>query len=253
MTKRTEGRGLAPFPGAPRRRGITLIEVLIAAVILALCAVPVIAIFIQGKQGIVRTDDRRRARFYLNEILARVNRVSLHTLWNYFGPKGYNVNGGANPQIGFSGPTGKFRDRIAEFDASTGQIFPGPPGQVNPLGFTADFLQDLTRAKYDAQITFDFFSKKGLNVTTPDGGGIGVPDRNIGIMHMQAGFVVVTLVNRDTQEKEAVETQTIMCPAVVGRPGLKLQSCPALNKDVFDVYDPLLAQYEATLGSPPPF
>jgi hypothetical protein len=64
---------------------------------------------------------------------------------------------------------------------------------------------------------------------------------------------VVTLINRDTQEKEAVETQTIMCPAVVGRPGLKLQSCPALNKDVFDIYAPLLDQYEATLGSPPPF
>ena len=227
-------------------KAFSLVEILIAATILAVCLVPVISIFITGRTQIAHTDTARKYRFFVDEILARIDRTSLHTLWNYFGPKGFNVAG--------FGASGKFRDRLAEYDSSTMTLFAGTPGQVNPLGFSEDFLRQMTREGLEGQIAFEFFTKKGLMIrpgTTP--GAPGIVDKRIGIMHMQAGFAKVHLIDLKTHEALTEEVHPVMCPAIVGRPGLKLQSCPAISPNIHAIYDAILEQYEAGLGDPPPW
>lgn len=67
---------------------------------------------------------------------------------------------------------------------------------------------------------------------------------------MQAGFADVTLlklVPNGSAKPVTVWRQPIMCPAVVGRPGLKLSSCPAISPKVKEKYGPLLAKREAAL------
>lgn len=232
------------------RRGITLTEILIGAVILALCAVPVIAVFMTSKGSIVRTDVRRRYNFYTREILARVDRASLHTLWNYYGPKGFAVN---LPGF-FVGNSGKFHQELAAYDPNAKKLLTGPPASVNPLGFTEELLNEMAADGMVGKLQFEFFSKKALRIKPPKPPNkIGEPDDKFGLLHMQAGWAKVTLADLKTGEVLHEDCQTIMCPAIVGRPGLKLSSCPALNPAVYDVYSPLLDQHETSLGDPPPW
>jgi len=247
--------------GRLSQEGLTLTEVMIAAVILAMCVIPVIGIFITGKQNVVRTDDQRRARHYLQAILARADRASLHVLWNYFGPKGYpksgtlpNVKATGNFALGKSGA---FEDRIADYDPSNGKITTGPVQNVNPLGFTEDFLKELAVLGMEGQLHFEFFSRKGLMIhydADDPTDTVGSVNSKIGILHMQAGWMRARLVNLKTKEIMGEEIQNIMCPAIVGRPGLKLSSCPAINPEVHSVYHPILAEYEdselAAQGNP---
>lgn len=222
------------------RVALTLTEVLIAAVILAIAALPVMAIFSTSNQTLERTDLRRQSRHYTGEILARVKRQSLHDLWKNFGP--YDV-------AGLDAEAGRLRDRIAEMDQQ-GKLVPGAQDQVNPLGFTQDLLEEMRRDGFDARVRFEFYTRKELGVR-PEGFAAKVKDKVdpvIGLHHMQAGWAEVTIV--EAGDPTAIISQVrepIMCAAIVGRPGMKLSSCPAVNPAVRKRYGPLLARREAAL------
>lgn len=130
-----------------RAGGFSLTEVLIAGVILGLVGVAVFAIFGTSRESIGRTDTRRTIRFYQQEIFAHVQRQSLHSLWDDYGPAPYSESK-MQSALARSGPDGKL---LAE------------PG-ANPLGFTQDFLDDLRRDGYDAQVNFEFFTRKQLKI-----------------------------------------------------------------------------------------
>ena len=83
------------------RRGLALMELLIATVLLMICGFPVMLVFRQSGQTLQRADERRESAFYIDQVFTHINRTSLHFLWDNFGP----------PQ--FPG-AGKMRDRIAE-------------------------------------------------------------------------------------------------------------------------------------------
>lgn len=240
------------------RKAVTLVEILLASLILALCAVPVISVFLQSKGTISRTDSRRKYFHYAREIVSRAERASLHVLWNYYGPKGFNVPGGPKdpdrPEFGNIAPfgaSGRFRDRLAEYDPIAKRLTAGDPNQhgadVNPLGFSQDFLDEMATEGFEGQLSFEFFPRKALGIADTAPGVIGTPHADIGILHMQAGYCYVRLVDFKTRAVLYEEMNTIMCPAVVGRPGLKLSSCPAVSKGVNLIYAPILKQREADL------
>jgi hypothetical protein len=117
----------------------------------------------------------------------------------------------------------------------------------NPLGFTQAFISQLVKENLRAQVEYYFLRREAdLKIDEK-----GKPDKQIGILHMQAGTVHIELF--ETVEgpdgsldevKVAEIDQPIMCPAIVGRPGLKLSSCPAINQRVKCAYLPILAQIE---------
>ncbi len=227
-----------------RVRGTSLIEILIASVLLAVAGVAVMSIYRAGTKGIQVSDLRREERFYLQEILAHVNRNSLHQLWDHYGPQGF-------------GPPRPLLGALALVDGN-GKMADPENLQANPLGFTQDLLDEMRRDGIQARIDFDFYSRNELQVKED-----GAPNQFIGLLHMQAGYVAISLFNRDPGEDPgapppdptqvapvAVWRQPIMCPAIVGRPGLKLSSCPALSPRVKCKYGPELARKEGYTWTP---
>jgi len=222
------------------RRGLTLIELLIASVLLMICGFPVMLVFKTSTATLQRSDERRESAFYIDQIFTHLNRTSLHFLWDNFGPPTFT---GA----------GKMRDRIAETDEN-GQLL--VIQEANPLGFSQEFLSDLARDGYEARIRYEFFTQKALRSSSSL--FFDIPDERIGILHMQAGWAKVVLYDRESVANGAPvevsnDVRVIMCPAIVGRPGMKLSSCPALSTTVKAQYGPLLAQREAALGANPPW
>lgn len=203
-----------------QRRGVTLVEILIAAVILAICAVAVLSIYSTSTQGIQRTDERRELRSYMGEIFAHVNRCSLHQLFDLFG----EAPAAERKTLG----------RIALTDENGGMVNP-QDDNANPLGFTEDFTKDLARAGLAAKVDFRFYSPEELKLDEK-----GNPSTDVGLMFMQAGWVTVTLIDAENDKPLSTWKQPIMCPAIVGRPGLKLSSCPAIAPRVKCQYWPKL-------------
>lgn len=229
-----------------RRVGMSLTEVMVAVAIMAVVSIPVIGIYMQSTTTLGKTDTRREIRFYIQEILAHANRSSLHELFDNFGPSGFGKYGG------------KMKDRIAEVDPSTSAVLSNPA--ANPLRFTSDFMQDMKRDGYDARLHFEFYPRKALGIDPPEfdennpSGGKASP--KFGILHMQAGEVTVKILSLEKlkenggNEDDSVVArwvQPIMCPAIVGRPGLQLKSCPAIAPDVMKEYGPVLKAREAAL------
>jgi hypothetical protein len=222
--------------------GVSLVEVLIGAAILSVVSVPLINMFISSKTGIVQTDRHRDARFFISEILAHVERHSLHDLWLWYGP---------NEVIA---EAGRMKHELAKLDKK-GFVKDSENG--NPLGFTQEFLYDMTRNDFEARLYFEFYTRKELEIE-PAVYNPKVKDRaeKYGILHMQAGYVKVELYDlrelakHPKDEKLAIIdswAQPIMCPAVVGRPGLKLSSCPAVNEDTRKKFEPLLRRREESM------
>lgn len=223
-----------------KRNAMTLTEILIATVIMLIAAFPVMAIFSTSHQSLERTDVRRTARHYTSEILARVKRQSLHDLWKNFGPW---------DAAGLDAEAGRLRDRIAEMDPN-GKLVAGAQDLVNPLGFTQDMLTEMRRDGYDARVRFEFYTREELGVSPAQFSQKKKDkvDPVIGLHHMQAGWAEVQIIEAG-KPKEVISQvrEPIMCPAIVGRPGMKLSSCPAVNPNVRKKYGPLLARREASL------
>lgn len=217
---------------AGRRRGVTLLEVLIAAVLLAMSGVAVMNIFMGANRGIKKTDERREIRHHLVKVFAHANRQAIHKLFDNFG----------RSAAGASRPNGGY---LARYDADgTLQIRPGFKEEDNPLGITQTFLDELRRDGLSARLTFDFFPRRELM----EGGNPNntTIDTNIGIEYMQAGRLQVEIVSWDHPEEAALLSwvQPVMCPMIVGRPGIALKSCPALDPSVQKCFIHDLATYE---------
>lgn len=224
------------------RNGFSLAEVLIGVTILAVMGVPMLGVFIQSKHSITRTDAKREARYYIGEIMAHLERQSLHKLWDYFGP---------GEVVGFD-VAGQLKHKLCEHD-DQGRI----TGK-NPLGFTPYFLQEMMVDGFEARVFFEFYTRKELGVK-PDRWSLLTKDEVspiYGLHHMQAGWVQIYLLDKHklkknpSREADCVITswkQPIMCPAIVGRPGLKLSGCPAVNQVVKLVYEPKLNRREARM------
>jgi hypothetical protein len=232
------------------RGAITLVEILVASVILVMVAIPMLGIFQTSRQSIMRTDRRREIRHITSEILAHAARQPLHELWDEFGP---------GEVVGWE-TAGRMKHRIADYDA-TGRIVGS-----NPLGFSQDFVAEMLALGLEARLHFEFYSRNelGLNPRAAppakklDDGDDDGPPRPVnlppvfGILHMQAGYARVDILDRAVLRSTRREdkallarwAQPIMCPAVVGRPGLRLASCPAVNPKVKAKYVPLLAMRE---------
>jgi prepilin-type N-terminal cleavage/methylation domain-containing protein len=225
-----------------RRRAFSLTEIMIAATILAIVGVPTIGVLIGSKDAISRTDAARDNRYFVREILAHAERMSLHTLWDEFGP------GEVVPEAG------RMKHEVALYDPATGKLL-GPPGTANPLGFAESFLRDMARAGVKARLYFEFYTRRDLEVQplVPDPRQQDIASARYGLLHMQAGYATVRMLDlatlaRTRDEESSIATewqQPIMCPAVVGRPGLALASCPAVNRTVRRKYLPLLLRREA--------
>lgn len=221
-----------------RRRGFSLIEVLIAAIILAMCGVAVLTIFSGSTNAIKRTDARREYRFYLREILAHVNRQSLHKLFFHYPSQEARQASGGELNSTLLGA-------LAVYDQNG--VMQNPQDEMsNPLGFTQAFITQFHNEKLSADIQFDFIPRNALGI-----GDDGKASKEVGILHMQAGDVEVILKQDFVLSDGSTETeevarirQPILCPAIVGRPGLKLSSCPAINQKVMCAYLPILARAE---------
>lgn len=210
------------------RRGLTLIEILMATVILAMSAAATMNVFTTSSMGIRKTDERRELRYYLREIFAHVNRQALHKLWDHFGPAGTGQ------------PVRPLNGDLALVDAA-GKLVNPSDANNNPLGFDQGFLDDMRRDGLDARVEFRFYPRNELMV-----GPNGEPQPHIGLRYMQTGYAGVVLYDsRDPAERELLRwNQPVMCPAIVGRPGLQQSSCPALNPAIKCTYGGYLAIFE---------
>jgi prepilin-type N-terminal cleavage/methylation domain-containing protein len=224
-----------------KRHAFTLIEILIGTAILGVVGVPILSVFLTSKDAVSRTDTRRAARYYIREIYAHLGRQSLHDLWKYCGP---------GEVVGFD-VAGQLKHHLAEFDANTGRV----TGR-NPLGFGEAFLKEMTQDGYDARVFFEFYTRRELEITplVYNRRAQDKPSPKYGILHMQAGWASVYILDRKklkkfggNDEKAVIANwkEPIMCPAIVGRPGLKLSGCPAVNVTVREEYGPLLQRREA--------
>lgn len=215
------------------RRGLSLLEVLVAAVILAIVGVGVLQVFSSSTRTIVAADARTELGFYLQTILRHVQSQSLHPLWDNYGPEGV-------------GPPRPLLGRLALLD-DDGQLAAPDDPAANPLGLPQSFLDELRRAGLDARISFDFFTRDELGITAEvDEDGRTRTAIGSGLLHMQAGRVDISLLDSEDDATPVLASirQPIICPQIVGKPGIKLSSCPAVNPRVRCVYQPMLAQVE---------
>jgi hypothetical protein len=233
-------------------KGFSLVEICVAILVLATVGVPILGLFTQSSSAITRTDTRREARYYLQEIVAHATRQSLHMLWSYFGPRGYELpgkitlEGGEILELSPSGRSGQMADEIALVSLQTG--LPAAPAD-NPLGFSDEFLKGLTRDGYQGRVHFEFFTRKELGLPPLDREHPLKKDKAspYGILHMQAGWLQVQLLDVHTAGAPKVAAQwkqPLMCPAIVGRGGLKLSSCPAIAPQVRKSFAPIVADAE---------
>jgi prepilin-type N-terminal cleavage/methylation domain-containing protein len=219
------------------RRGLSLIEVLVAAVILAIVGVGVLQIFSTSTTTIQAADARTAYGFYLQTILRHVQSQSLHPLWDNYGPEEV-------------GPPRPLLGRLALLDDEGNLAAPEDP-RANPLGLPQSFLDELRRTGLDARLSFSFFTREELGVTSEvDEDGRTRTAVGSGLLHMQAGWVEITLLDLGDEEVLATIRQPIICPQIVGKPGIKLSSCPAVNPRVRCTYQPMLAEVEGYEWTP---
>jgi hypothetical protein len=182
-------------------------------------------------------------------------------LWRYYGPWFAS---------GLDNECGWMRDAIAFVDPSNNKLLARPANvgldpngakDPNPLGFTQDFMDDLLYAGYETRIRFEFYPRKNLEVDPP----AFDPNEKVsqltvgpyGVHHLQAGLIYIGIRAKDATEDQTptIWTVPLMCPAIVGRPGLKMEGCPALAESYTDeagnkfnfhkVYGGLLARRES--------
>ncbi len=212
-----------------RRRGITLIEVLVASIVLAVAAVSVMNVFRGSAMGVRKTDEKRELRYYLAEVFSHLNRRPLHELWDAYGPPPHASRSIAGAMV--------LTDASNTIIPDADPLIP----KNNPLGLTQSFVDELHRDRIGVKIWFNFYYRQedlDYSGTTPNSA--------IGLLHMQAGIARVALYSLDDPEERHLSEwrQPIMCPMIVGRPGIKLSSCPALSNSVKCEYGPLVAAAE---------
>lgn len=190
------------------RRGFSLIEVLIAGVVLAIVCVPVGVLLSQSTRGVQSTDRAREARYLLARVLEKVEAADFVTLWDNFGA-GLQPPSGL-PRVPESGTA--LRDTV--FAAGK-----------DPLYLGSELQEALAQGGWTATLAFRFLTKPEVEQT----------DRvksASGILHLQAGVVRLKIAGNGLEQKIQ---EILYCPMILGRPGLMLKQCPAVNPQLRDL------------------
>jgi hypothetical protein len=117
----------------------------------------------------------------------------------------------------------------------------------NPLAFTQSFINEMRTDGLGGRVFFEFYYRdEELRYQN------GEPSPQVGLRHMQAGVASVQIYDlNDPEERTLLDfRQPVMCPMIVGRPGIQLSSCPALNQQVKCKYGPKLALREGRTWTP---
>lgn len=201
-----------PSPQSPWRRkhrGTTLFEVLIASVLLVMVAVPIGLMLSASSRQVRNTDLDREVRSLMDQVMERVESTDLTVLWDAFGVDPDSPN--------------RLRN-------SLGRMSPLPGGATNPLLLNRRVLDRFAELRLACDLEFRFMTRKEL--------GIDASNRlksHSGILHLQAG--VATLTVRGSVGRRTVDEhlrKPIYCPMILGRPGLLLSQCPAVNPALRD-------------------
>ncbi|MBI3893075.1 MAG: hypothetical protein HY303_16275 [Candidatus Wallbacteria bacterium] len=191
------------------RAGQTLFDVLIGAVVLVLVAVPVALLLTSSSRSIRSTDMGRETRQLMDAIMRRIESTDLTMLWD-----GYGVEPDS---------PGRLTGQLAEF------VPGGVPGR-NPLCLDRELLQRIAELGLECSLEFRFMTNKELGIDP-----VNRLKSRSGLLHLQAGvarlLVQGKLENRPFREEFV---KPIYCPMILGRPGLLLSQCPAVNPALRD-------------------
>ncbi|MBI4872763.1 MAG: hypothetical protein HY814_14495 [Candidatus Riflebacteria bacterium] len=202
--------------GRPARTATTLLEVLISAVILTLIVVPISLLLSQSTRAVQNTDLNREVRGLMDEVMQRVESTDLTKLWDSFGidPKSPTRFDGKLVNL----PGGSVTPEALADDAA------------NPLHINQEIVERLGELGLSTDLKFRFMTRTELGVD---------PSNRLksssGIMHLQAGVVTLTFagkVGKKTIDEELAKP--IYCPMILGRPGLLLSQCPAVDPKLRD-------------------
>lgn len=186
------------------RSAASLVEMMIASVILLIVVVPV-GLMMSGSSNVVqRVDLQREVRTIIDHLIERAEAQDFGVLYDNFG-----VRPDAAGRIG----QGLTR------------------GNANPLEVEGGILKRMEAAQLQCSLTFRFFSKSEVRVQ---------PGNNLrtesGLLWLQGGVLTLKVWGGATSGRllaryEVDETieRTVYCPLILGRPGLLLNQCPAVD------------------------
>jgi prepilin-type N-terminal cleavage/methylation domain-containing protein len=180
-------------------RGFTLLEVLIASVIFTLASVPLVLLFSSTSRQVKGLDRRAEIRALTMQILGRVEAMDFVTLHDHFG---------IEPES-----PGRLVGKLVE-------------GARNPLMLDRTWIDRLAELGLGAELEFRFMTRSelGMDPTNP-------LKSTSGLLHLQAGTVALRVSGPGYDE---TLRKSVYCPMILGRPGLLLNQCPAVNKALRD-------------------
>lgn len=190
------------------RSGLTLVELLIASVILVIIAGPMGVLLWQSNQGVRSADRAREARSVIEQLLLHVESTDFVTLYKNFG-------WGLQPEVG---QVPESPDAMRTSLVTAGH---------DPLCLGESLVGDLERGRWKATLQFRFLTKTEVEQIDR------VKSRS-GILHLQAGVICLTLTGENPRDPQEEIRQILYCPMILGRPGLLLKQCPAVNPALRD-------------------
>lgn len=181
------------------RRGFTLLEILIAAVVFTVASVPLLLLFNSTSRQVKGLDRRAEIRAITQQVLGRVESMDFVTLHDNFG---------VEPEA-----PGRLVGKLTD-------------GARNPLMLERGWMDRLDELGLSGSLEFRFMTKSELGVDPAN------PLKSTsGLLHLQAGVIVFRI--QGTGYDETVR-KPVYCPMILGRPGLLLNQCPAVNKALRD-------------------
>lgn len=199
------------------RAGVTLLEVAVTAFLLAMISVPVWGLMRASSTGVRRVDERKAARYLIQEVMNRIESSDFIVLYRYFG---------IEPDSADRIRTGLTR------------------GAENPLTIPEHVLESLRQREWTVGLTFRFMTKEEVGwkgISSAETAGTADPEAargsaelfaatSTGIQHLQGGFLTLEISGPGLRTQRI--RRPIYCPLILGRPGLMVSQCPALNPAV---------------------
>ncbi|MBI4861710.1 MAG: type II secretion system protein [Candidatus Riflebacteria bacterium] len=192
-----------------RKRGLTLLEVLIGAVILAIIAVPVGYLITSSSKRVMSTDTLREARAVMDQIMGKIESTDFVILYRNFG-------WGLQPDSPYPHvPEASGAMKTAIF--ADGK---------DPLYLGQEIINQMKSGGWNAVLQFRFLTKPEVEMDTSNR-----LKSLSGVLHLQAGVIKLTLTGPGVKEEIK---EVLYCPMILGRPGLLLKQCPAVNPALRD-------------------
>lgn len=189
-------------------RGTTLLEVLIAAAILSVVVVSVFSLLWTSKSSIDHADQNRESRFIADLLLGHAENSDFVVLFKTFGSRFPEC-----PEC-LQG---------SDNDGSLGVL----RGGKNVLNVDQWVIDQLKKNDWAVDLKFRFLTRKELGY----GSANDIKPKS-GVLRFQAGVVWLRIL----EGRKVVQDlkKCIYCPMILGRPGLDLRQCPAVNPEVRD-------------------